>query len=107
VFESLGASSACSSQNLLQDPAGDPGYMSTTRMLLECALCLVLQADDLEKDPYASQNPGGVLTPSSAFGLVVHDRLRAIGFEISVSDSAITSTSDGAVASTSDEAVAK
>lgn len=55
-------------------------------MLLECALCIAYQEDDLAADPYASQNPGGVLTPSSAFGLVLHRRLHAAGLDLSVED---------------------
>lgn len=70
----------------MQDPCRDPGYLGTTRMLLECALCSALQEADLAADPYASQNPGGVLTPSSAFGLVLHGRLNAAGVLLSVAD---------------------
>lgn len=49
---------------------GDPGYKATAVMLGESALCLAL--DDL---PEAS----GVLTPSTAMGRVLADRLAAAG----------------------------
>lgn len=70
----------------IQDPNRDGGYLATSRMLLECALCIAYQEDDLAADPYASRNPGGVLTPSSAFGLVLHGRLRRAGLNLSVED---------------------
>ncbi|MEL6791849.1 MAG: saccharopine dehydrogenase NADP-binding domain-containing protein [Pseudomonadota bacterium] len=46
----------------------DPGYGSTSKMIAECALCLTEDAKDRE---------GGVLTPASAFGGAIIDRLRA------------------------------
>ncbi|MEE4383970.1 MAG: saccharopine dehydrogenase, partial [Pseudomonadales bacterium] len=46
----------------------DPGYGSTSRMIAECALCLVDEAADL---------PGGVWTPAAAFGHALVERLRA------------------------------
>ncbi len=51
---------------------GDPGYQATSVMLGESALCLLLDADRLP--PRA-----GVLTPASAMGTVLADRLRAAG----------------------------
>jgi short subunit dehydrogenase-like uncharacterized protein len=54
------------------DPAGDPGYASTSKMLGESALCLAF-------DPLAS--PGGVLTPSVAMGQALVDRLRRAGLQ--------------------------
>jgi short subunit dehydrogenase-like uncharacterized protein len=48
----------------------DPGYGSTARMLSEAALCLA-------QDKLTS--PGGVLTPASAMGMTLIERLRAIG----------------------------
>ena len=56
------------------DPAGDPGYGSTMKMLGESALCLAL-------DPLTS--PGGVLTPSVAMGAPLLERLRAAGLTFS------------------------
>jgi short subunit dehydrogenase-like uncharacterized protein len=50
---------------------GDPGYASTSVMLGESALCLALD-DDL---PEAS----GVLTPATAMGVALAERLRAAG----------------------------
>lgn len=52
------------------DPAGDPGYGSTMKMLSESALCLAF--DELT-------SPGGVLTPSFAMGQHLLERLRAAG----------------------------
>jgi short subunit dehydrogenase-like uncharacterized protein len=55
---------------------GDPGYAATAVMFGESALCLGL-------DTLASA--GGVLTPAVAMGGRLVDRLRARGFELSVS----------------------
>ena len=51
---------------------GDPGYAATAVMLGESALCLALDRDHL---------PGrsGVLTPATAMGATLADRLRAAG----------------------------
>ena len=51
---------------------GDPGYAATSVMLGESALCLALDRDHL---------PGraGVLTPATAMGAVLADRLRSAG----------------------------
>lgn len=51
---------------------GDPGYAATAVMLGESALCLALDRDRL---------PGqsGVLTPATAMGVTLADRLRAAG----------------------------
>ncbi|MGB0853623.1 MAG: saccharopine dehydrogenase family protein [Pikeienuella sp.] len=46
----------------------DPGYGSTSKMLTECALCLLDEAADA---------PGGVLTPAPVFGNAIIERLRA------------------------------
>jgi short subunit dehydrogenase-like uncharacterized protein len=52
--------------------SGDPGYAGTAVMLGESALCLALDRDRL---------PGmsGVLTPATAMGTALADRLRAAG----------------------------
>ncbi|MBM2619057.1 saccharopine dehydrogenase NADP-binding domain-containing protein [Actinoplanes sp. LDG1-06] len=55
---------------------GDPGYAATAVMLGESALALVHNRDDL---PPA---PGGVLTPATALGDALVNRLRAAGVEI-------------------------
>jgi short subunit dehydrogenase-like uncharacterized protein len=52
------------------DPAGDPGYKSTAKMLGESALCLAY-------DPLES--PGGVQTPSVAMNGALLARLRNAG----------------------------
>ena len=51
---------------------GDPGYAATAVMLGESALCLALDADRLPER-------AGVLTPATAMGGVLTDRLRAAG----------------------------
>ncbi|MFZ2172459.1 MAG: saccharopine dehydrogenase NADP-binding domain-containing protein [Rhodococcus sp. (in: high G+C Gram-positive bacteria)] len=55
---------------------GDPGYRATAVMLGESALSLVLGGDTLP-------DAAGVLTPATALGGVLVDRLRDAGFEIS------------------------
>jgi short subunit dehydrogenase-like uncharacterized protein len=52
---------------------GDPGYAATAVMLGESGLCLAL--DDLP-------GGGGVLTPATAMGTALADRLRAAGARI-------------------------
>jgi short subunit dehydrogenase-like uncharacterized protein len=54
---------------------GDPGYAATAVMLGESALCLSL--DELPAR-------GGVLTPASAMGMTLMDRLRAAGMTFRV-----------------------
>jgi short subunit dehydrogenase-like uncharacterized protein len=56
---------------------GDPGYAATALMLGESALCLALDGDTLP--PVA-----GVLTPATAMGDALVDRLRAAGMTLSV-----------------------
>ncbi|MFM7519174.1 MAG: saccharopine dehydrogenase family protein [Planctomycetota bacterium] len=51
---------------------GDPGYAATSLMLGESALALVVNRDRLP-------DRAGVLTPATAFGDVLVDRLRAAG----------------------------
>jgi short subunit dehydrogenase-like uncharacterized protein len=56
---------------------GDPGYAATAVMFGESALCLAL---DRERLP----DRAGVLTPATAMGTALSDRLRAAGqtFEV-------------------------
>jgi len=54
---------------------GDPGYAATSVMFGESALCL---AFDKERLP----NRGGVLTPSTAMGMPLVNRLRAAGLTL-------------------------
>lgn len=51
----------------------DPGYWGTSRLLLEAALCLALDKQDLNACPDVLK--GGVLTPSSALGPILQKRL--------------------------------
>ena len=55
---------------------GDPGYAATAVMLGESALTLLLDRDKLPP------SEGGVLTPATALGDALVDRLRAVGVEI-------------------------
>jgi short subunit dehydrogenase-like uncharacterized protein len=48
---------------------GDPGYGSTSRVITECALCLL-------QDVHAGMTPGGVWTPGAAMGLALQRRLQ-------------------------------
>ena len=57
---------------------GDPGYGATSVMLGEAALCLGLDGDRLP-------DRAGVLTPATAMGNVLADRLRAAGQTYDVS----------------------
>jgi short subunit dehydrogenase-like uncharacterized protein len=58
---------------------GDPGYGATSVMLGESALCLALDGDRLP-------DRAGVLTPATAMGSVLTDRLRAAGQTFDVLD---------------------
>lgn len=58
---------------------GDPGYAATAVMLGESALCLAQDGDRL---PQRS----GVLTPATAMGGVLAERLRAQGFTMTVEE---------------------
>ncbi len=57
--------------------SGDPGYAATAVMLGECALALALDRDALP-------DAAGVLTPATAIGDRLVERLRAADFEITV-----------------------
>ena len=57
--------------------SGDPGYAATAVMQGESALCLALDRDRLPE-------VAGVLTPATALGAVLAERLRARGFQIDV-----------------------
>lgn len=57
---------------------GDPGYSATAVILGECALSLTVDRDRLS-------GGGGVLTPATAMGDVLVERLRAAGHTYSVS----------------------
>jgi hypothetical protein len=59
----------------------DPGYLETSRIALEAGLCLALQGEELSEKGHLQ---GGVLTPASAMGSVLRERLKAanIRFEI-------------------------
>ena len=56
---------------------GDPGYAATSRMLGESAMCLAL-------DPVQPGFEGGVLTPATAMGMHLVERLRRRDFTFDV-----------------------
>ena len=58
---------------------GDPGYDETAKMVCEAGLCLALQRDAL---PPA----GGVLTPATAMGSLLVERLQAAGIRFDFHD---------------------
>ena len=55
----------------------DPGYGSTAVMLSESALCLALDGSELDA-------PGGILTPATAMGQRLIERLRKAGLTLTV-----------------------
>ena len=57
--------------------AGDPGYKATAQMAIEAGMCSAL-----EREKCATE--GGVLTPASAFGATLVERLRRSGMELYV-----------------------
>ncbi len=59
---------------------GDPGNRATTKFVCEAALALVKNADKLP----GGKALGGVLTPASGLGLVLAERLRAVGMTVEV-----------------------
>jgi len=61
---------------------GDPGNRATLRILAEAGLALAFDESRLPGAP----KRGGVLTPATAFGDVLAERLRAAGFEITVGE---------------------
>jgi short subunit dehydrogenase-like uncharacterized protein len=61
---------------------GDPGNRATVKMLCEATLALALDGDRLPGGP----GFGGVLTPASAIGLVLRERLEAAGMKIEIRD---------------------
>jgi short subunit dehydrogenase-like uncharacterized protein len=52
-------------------------------MILEAGLCLVLQEQQLKEAGCAA---GGVLTPATAMGMVLVERLRAAGLTFEVTE---------------------
>ena len=61
---------------------GDPGNRATVKMLCEATLALALDGDRLPGGP----GFGGILTPASAIGLVLRERLEAAGMSIRIRD---------------------
>jgi hypothetical protein len=59
----------------------DPGYLETSRIALEAGLCLALQGEELKEKGMLQ---GGVLTPASAMGSVLIERLRAANIQFQI-----------------------
>ena len=59
---------------------GDPGNRATVKFLCEAALCLALNADELP----GGVTRGGLLTPATALGDVLAQRLRNAGMTIEI-----------------------
>jgi len=59
---------------------GDPANTATVTMVCESALCLALNKDALPGGP----TRGGLLTPATAFGQVLVDRLRSAGMRFEI-----------------------
>ncbi len=57
----------------------DPGYAETAKMLGESVLCLAMDEEKLPRT-------GGILTPASAMGMTLIDRLRRAGMTWDVKD---------------------
>ncbi|SCV68717.1 BQ2448_838 [Microbotryum intermedium] len=55
---------------------GDPGYAATSKMISECALAIV---KDYERLPPLARH-GGILTPATALGPVLVERLEKTGY---------------------------
>ena len=63
----------------------DPGYGETAKMLAESALCLA-EAELPPHGPHGPNGPnGGILTPATAMGMNLVERLRAAGMTFAVS----------------------
>lgn len=64
----------------LVEGTSDPGYGETAKMLAESAMCLALDQESLDAR-------FGVLTPATAMGMVLVERLRRAGMTFSVESS--------------------
>lgn len=62
--------------------SGDPGNRATVKMLCEATLALALDGERLPGGP----GFGGVLTPASAIGLLLRERLEAAGMKVEIRD---------------------
>mmetsp|Transcript_20888 Transcript_20888/g.67631 ORF Transcript_20888/g.67631 Transcript_20888/m.67631 type:complete len:274 (-) Transcript_20888:82-903(-) len=77
VFAGEGKAEFAASAEALKSAVGsDPGYGATAAMAVESALCLAL-----ERDACLGKG-GGVLTPATALGDVLVNRLRNAGFVV-------------------------
>jgi short subunit dehydrogenase-like uncharacterized protein len=63
----------------------DPGYGETAKMLTESAVCLAMDSDGIAQE-------GGILTPASAMGMRLVERLRKAGMTFAVEDAPASGT---------------
>ncbi len=62
---------------------GDPGYDETAKMLSESALCLAIH----HWPPTTGDNSnGGILTPASAMGMTLVERLQKASIRFTIED---------------------
>jgi len=61
--------------------AGDPGYDQTAVMISEAALCLAL---DSSNGKLPSKDQGGLMTPATAMGQTLIDRLNKAGISFTI-----------------------
>ena len=66
-----------------EDPNRDPGYWGTSRMLVELGVCLATQGEELEQSGCLR---GGFLTPATAGGSVLVERLNRAGMRFEAVD---------------------
>lgn len=64
-----------------EDPRRDPGYYGTARMLLELGIAMATQESELREAGCLS---GGFLTPATAGGEVLVERLNRAGMRFEV-----------------------
>ena len=70
-------------RSVAEDKGRDPGYWGTSRMLVEIGVALATQGAELEK---AGCLKGGFLTPATAGGSVLVERLNKAGMRFEVVD---------------------
>ncbi len=65
---------------------GDPGYDETAKMLSESALCLAIHHWPPTPASTGDNSNGGILTPASAMGMTLVERLQKAGIRFTVED---------------------
>eukprot|EP01023_Acetabularia_acetabulum_P003910 TRINITY_DN1162_c0_g1_i4.p1 TRINITY_DN1162_c0_g1~~TRINITY_DN1162_c0_g1_i4.p1 ORF type:complete len:420 (-),score=76.07 TRINITY_DN1162_c0_g1_i4:476-1735(-) len=65
----------------VEDKNRDGGYLGSSRYVLESALCLALQEDDLKREGFPD---GGVLTPAASMGHILIQRLQKADLDFAI-----------------------